>query len=368
MDAFHSAVARHYDLPDETRAVLESSRRNVAELRETLGRVRTTVQAKNQFDDIARQLGDREGALGGLLGSGAVAGGIVGGAPGAALGALASAAARPDRAIRMMAALERMGATFDRRLGGSVRRFVDQLSGASVRVGDAARGGRAARSAAQGATIAAASDRFDEAIERMSDMTPDALHERLSMSTRRFADQAPGLTARMTETAARALAYMEAQIPPGAMLPPYPGAPQYRPSESVSRDEMMSFLRALDVVEDPLSVLDEAASGTLTMDHTHALQAVWPSLHTAMVTQVVEEVADREDPLPYEGRVRLSLLLGAPTDPSMEGAYIRRAQMAYATTPPTDVEGVVSPSNASPPEVSDSIYSAQQRLAQEGPA
>ena len=364
-DAFLQAVGKHYELPSDLVANVGKARAVTGELRDTLGRVRGSVQARNQFRDVAQTLGERDGLLGGILSP--ITGGVIGGAPGAAVGAALSALRRPDQVIRMMASLERMGVAFESRQSGAVTKLVDSM------IRGAKRGTSGTRRVSQD-TVAAMSggevaDRFDRAIETLDGLRdPQALVDRLSTATQRLGDRAPEHATHVVATASRAVTHLSSRVPPLAFAPSVSvGGPRLTAAQRVPEYQQRAFLEAAQVVDDPLRVLDSAERGTLSFEQVDALRAVYPALHAQLVQQVVEEVADRDAEIPYQARVTLSVLTGAQTDPTLSPDYVRRSQLQYAGAPEPSTyspEPVVTPGNAKPPRIADQTLTRQQQLTQ----
>ena len=366
---FNQAVGNNYELDDAMRGAYSQADETLSALNQTRDSIRSSVGARNQFAEVSERLGERAGLLsgGGLAVGGAVAGGI----PGLAIGGLASVVSRPDRAIRMLASVERMTQTFRGRLQSRSRDFVERIArpGGVERLARSGGGNRnAIRGAVVGMTAAEVADRFDrltETIEKNGD-TP-AMVERLADRTVDLGDAAPQTATMLTAAVVRAQQYLQSQLPPLAYNVPAPlGAPSTRASQRVTEDEQRAMLRTAETIEDPLRVLEEAGRGMLTAEHTETLRVVYPSLHRELVTTVTETIADRDEPLPYSGRLTVSLLLGIPTDPSLSGEAIASAQAGHAGPQPTDPGGpaapLLTPGNRRAPETVSIYQTTTQRI------
>ena len=367
----NEVMAKHLDMDDATRANAMSARKAAEALREQYQSVSKSLGAANQFQSAAEQLGARDDIFGALLDPRALAtaGGFVGlsqdsGGAGAAaglgVGAVLSAFRRPDRLLRMMAAMERMRGTFTSRVEQSTERLVEAMAKPETR--------RRVFAGTIGALSAVAvAERFDEGVGTLKQVRdPQDFAQALADRTESVAAVAPDSAAQMVATAARAAQYLQSILPPTAFAPEGTlGGPERRPSERVPEYQQRQYLEAAQVVDDPLSVLDEAERGTLSRTHVETLRNVYPNLHQQIVTRTVERVADREQALPYEGRLALSMLVDTPTDPSLTGDYVLRAQGAVsgaAAPSPQQNEPAVTPGNASPPEVSGMHASGMQQL------
>jgi hypothetical protein len=215
-------------------------------------------------------------------------------------------------------------------------------------------------------TGAEVAERYNSAVETLTAMRdPQALLDRLETTTARIGDRAPQHAAHLVGTVARATTFLAGRIPPGAVQPPTVGAPAMTPADLVPEEEQREFLRVAAVVDDPLVVLEDAAAGTLTREQVEALWAVYPQLAQSMTTQVVEEISGRTEPLPYEGRVSVSLLLGVSTDPSLMPGAIRRAQETFAPSEDGAETGepLLTPGNRRPPQIASGFATEAQGLA-----
>lgn len=161
-----------------------------------------------------------------------------------------------------------------------------------------------------------------ESLEKMRDAmakmqaNPALFQARLaSLSSPITGGGAPNIGNAFNQKTSNAFNYLYGQLPkPPA--PPSPFAPSivYKPSDQ----EISNFMQKLQVVNNPLSVLDELKYGTLTKNHIDALQAVYPKMQGLIQQKVMKHVMDgKAKPMPYQNRLKLSMLMGAPMDSSM---------------------------------------------------
>jgi hypothetical protein len=110
-----------------------------------------------------------------------------------------------------------------------------------------------------------------------------------------------------------------------AVAPRAPGAPTLADSTGkVSRLERDRFLRRVDVVLDPTSLLDSLEDGMLTPAQVETGDAVYVELMGMLRQRLVEQMAGRE--ISPQRRLALSILLGAPATPSLRPENIAAAQ------------------------------------------
>jgi len=99
-------------------------------------------------------------------------------------------------------------------------------------------------------------------------------------------------------------------------LPPEPGA-------------QAQFNRALDIANQPLTVLHSITKGTLTPEDVKHLNATNPDAYQHLCKQLTSEMTEHVNkgrPLPYTTRLQLSMFLGQPLDSTMTPSGIMGAQ------------------------------------------
>jgi hypothetical protein len=162
---------------------------------------------------------------------------------------------------------------------------------------------------------------------------PEALIERVSANLGPVATMAPAVGASLTATASRAVAYLAQQ----AEVPPKPGplAPEWDPPEA---DRFM-FAAKLEAIQDPMSVLDAAASGELIEEQVEALKAVYPRLARQMADLALERMTAAPHEVPYSARLMLDMLTGIDPDGTFSGEAVSRNQTAIAASTARDSSG-----------------------------
>lgn len=125
-----------------------------------------------------------------------------------------------------------------------------------------------------------------------------------------------------------ALQFLQSKIPkrPYEALFPSGKEKPYEPSSM----ELAKFERYLQIVDNPMSALEELQSGTLTREHVEALQKVYPALYSHMQQQVLDQLQDEDEgAIPYAKKVNLSMLLNIPGDASLLGKNIAGLQSTF---------------------------------------
>jgi hypothetical protein len=107
-------------------------------------------------------------------------------------------------------------------------------------------------------------------------------------------------------------------------MPPERGplGPKWTPSQA----EISKFNRYYQAVEDPTSILKQAAAGTLTPEAVEAVKAVYPELYDRMSQAALEKISSHRGPVPYRSKLMLSFMLGTDLDGTLNPASIARNQ------------------------------------------
>lgn len=325
-----------------SRAALQEAREQVGGAF-TWGEVRAAAERGLEAEGghgVRGALMGAAGARGAKVVGGAI-GALLGGGPGALVGAAAGAAwdvmRHPMSGIQRLSRLAGALRGFEPRLKAGLGRLERALSsgrlglgtaGPSSRVRDvsrvvvALRGTREERRAEYRHVVA-------EIRELAADQ--DALGARLGTTLAPVGEASPELADAMTATAVRGLAHLAENLPavdqptildgvPGAMLEP-------------SQWEIDRFLRRFEAVEDPLSILDRAAEGSLHVEHRQAVEAVYPEVYAEIRAGVAELLGEQQRPPPYPVRLQLGVLMGAAADRSLQPSMIAALQSHYAQTP-----------------------------------
>jgi hypothetical protein len=81
--------------------------------------------------------------------------------------------------------------------------------------------------------------------------------------------------------------------------------------------DMMRFKRQVKTALDPFSAIDDLNNNTLTVEQVEVLANVYPKILSDIQFQVQSAVQDNPTAIPYNKRIKLSLLLGMDLDPSL---------------------------------------------------
>jgi len=172
--------------------------------------------------------------------------------------------------------------------------------------------------------------KLDKKLEQIRTIraNPKEASRRLGEATSEVADWSPDLAETIHQRILAGATFMEARLPvilQRASLTPLAEKPRIPPLE---------LRRALDyaeALEDPLSVLEDLASGHLPRRKIEVLREVHPELFADLQARVLKELTERETPIPYNRRIMLSLTFNLQADKSLQSDYLARIQQ----TPPS---------------------------------
>lgn len=161
---------------------------------------------------------------------------------------------------------------------------------------------------------------------------PEALVGRIADNLANVGVDAPGITADLQQTAQKAAAFLaqKAPRPPKGPLGDIPALKQaWKPTDT----EVERWSAYLQAVEDPASVLEEAAGGRMVPEHVEALSAVYPELLQDVRGRVVDALARHTGSVSYGQRVALSQVLGMPLDDSLQPSTVAALQALHQQQP-----------------------------------
>ena len=96
-------------------------------------------------------------------------------------------------------------------------------------------------------------------------------------------------------------------------------------------NEILKFMRYVDVLNDPNKVLQLVAGGQLMPEHMEALKTIFPRLHQAQIEALLNGLTEQGLPLKLNLAQRQSLgrFLDTATDRMFSPGFIKNTQSAY---------------------------------------
>lgn len=226
--------------------------------------------------------------------------------PFAAVPQIAASMAPDTEKTEALASLERTGATVSRKL--------DTLASTLVRAGvKAANVGRAEIEAGIASEFAQKSPpNFAKQAEQIRTLASDpaAMMQSLDELTDDLHEHAPDTAQAIGLAHVRGIHFLESKLPKPP--PRTPLGPKWEPSAS----QIAKFNRYFVAVDEPLSIVKQAAAGTLTPEGVEAVRTVYPDLYADMQTRIVEALTKHPN-VPAPQRMMLSMLLGMDVDGSI---------------------------------------------------
>lgn len=171
-------------------------------------------------------------------------------------------------------------------------------------------------------------DAYETARERVASaaaMAPGLIASHLQERTSSLQTHAPNVAAALQQQTQRANAYLAKAMPP---LPPIDPLQGKRPKGSgVSAPLQNGFLRRYHAVEGgPERALERLGRGQLSLEDVETLQNVFPESLPEIQTKLRSACADAAMVIPYQRRIQIAMLLGAPTDTTMDPVAGRELQ------------------------------------------
>ena len=176
---------------------------------------------------------------------------------------------------------------------------------------------------------AAAQASYTKAVEAAHAETPELVVRRVAAAMPELAHSAPQVLAAVTQRALTSRAYLESKIPITDRHPVGDLQPQLRKKSPVSESEQRRFLAVVEAVNNPKSIIDAVANQTLTTEQADVLKEVYPQLRLEIIGKVMEGLATATEPMSFQSKMRLGILLGAPTDPSLDPSMINMLQSSF---------------------------------------
>lgn len=188
----------------------------------------------------------------------------------------------------------------------------------------------------------------------MSDQ--EKLIDTLAKKTSRIANANPAIGASMQQKLVLGLQFLQSKMPkPGVQQGAFARA--WAPSTM----ELAKFERYLQMIEHPLSAINELEQGTLTREHVEALKTVYPEIYSQMQQKLMEAVSAGAQ-LPYAKKLQLGILLDVPADSSLQPENLLQLQQTIAIPPAASAPAQATPARADSLKMSNREATEVQKL------
>lgn len=196
------------------------------------------------------------------------------------------------------------------------------MKGAKALVGPAEKTAKYLRGYAGAKAAILPTQQFQKIADGIRDMiaNPETLVDKFAKNTEGLNDHAPMTSNALQQAGSRSIAFLAQKLPPQPQGGPL--VPKLPPSNA----EIATFTRYYNAVEEPLSILQDAARGTLTREGVEAVGTVYPALMQKMQGEIMAQLTEVKEPIPYSRRMMLTLLLGGDVDGSMNPQLIQSNQ------------------------------------------
>lgn len=296
------------------------------------------VQKMSLVRDFSKrnQNGSANINLGAILGSavGGVGGGPVVGMVTGAIGGFLNDKMGPKIAQFLLdkyatvAAMERMGISVAKEVNSKVGNFLGAkgIATGMKRVGlPAALSQRdeefSLRSKKKVSKLSA--NEFKKVSEKVAEFEadPNLFIQNVTDSMKELNKYAPQTTQAIGQKLTNGLAFLSTKVPRDP-LSQYKLKRPWRPSDF----ELAKFSRYYEAFNNPLSVFDDLEKGDVTSEQAETLRAVYPEIYGQVQSQILEDLTDMQEDLPYDKKLSLSVLFDVPLDFSAEPQFILEMQ------------------------------------------
>lgn len=167
-----------------------------------------------------------------------------------------------------------------------------------------------------------------------------ALDQKVSDATSGLYDHAPKITDSMKFAMGRGIQFLNSKIPQTAPMDVFQEAPE--PSQA----EISQFKRYYDIVENPLSALNQLKDNSLVPETMESLTAVYPKLYEQMQQKLMTQITGLKDrtKLPYQMKIAISHFMGQPIDSSLNYQAVMANQQAFQPPPQGNPQQKAKPS------------------------
>lgn len=314
------AIGRSWELPAEKAAHVARVGQAAEAFGGTLKKAENALTLANQFQALRQA----EGGSAADMVTGALVGGGFGGPLGAAVGAIGGALAKPANTIARLAALERLMQKVDLRIGSSIRGFFKgSTRGASAAPASLRLGSKWDLATEAPGERGKGADAFMRAVAKLTELAgnPSASSKRIGDSLAGLEQAAPQTSASLSAQTMRVTTFLASKMPVG-MRDPFALNPR-NAQPMVSETEKARFMRYVAAANDPTTVLEDMQHGRLTPEAVEALRVCYPKLYEQVRGAIVDHLASADSPLPYGKRVQLGVLFDAPTDATLDPAFLQ---------------------------------------------
>ena len=185
----------------------------------------------------------------------------------------------------------------------------------------------AAKAAKVGTTVGLLAGSQKKYEARMEDIealvnNPETYVQRIEENTKGIANIDPDLQIALSSKAMQAASYLRSKAPQNPFQGEMFGNRKWQPSDF----ELSMFNRYVQVVDDPISVLDDMNANLLTKESVDAFRTVYPELFAKVQKEYTDQAVALEDDLDFAKKNQLSMLLGVNTTSVQDQSFVQALQ------------------------------------------
>ena len=126
--------------------------------------------------------------------------------------------------------------------------------------------------------------------------------------------------------------------------------PFFKKPYPISDQEIYKFKKYLQAIQNPLSLLAELKSGTLSRETVEAVRYVYPNLFEEVQLQVLNNLQDvsEEGKIEYVQRLQLGILMNMPTDMALLPQALKKLQSFYKEAQESQAGGAIAEKKGGP--------------------
>jgi len=151
---------------------------------------------------------------------------------------------------------------------------------------------------------------------------PAAVSAHMQKTLAPLIENAPQMALKVSQKQSQALSFLQSKLPTQAVSAPLSTTPQ----KGVPDTDKASFLRTLEAVQRPMSVVEDLEKGRLSKEGVEALKTVYPEtyqdLRHKVLAKVIELSGEGQD-VPYEKKLQIGRLFDAPVDPTQTPEFTK---------------------------------------------
>lgn len=152
----------------------------------------------------------------------------------------------------------------------------------------------------------------------------------------------------------RGIQFLDGKAPKQSVMPGMlPGDGAWHPSKAALEE----FGRYVHAVNDPASVLEDLAKGTVTLEGAETLRTVYPGLYAEAQRTLLEAAPKMATTLPYPKRVAISIMYQVPVDGTMSPSH-----MQFLQPPPGAPAPASPPPHPGGPAIAGQLLTGQQTM------